>query len=323
MIRLQQENLINVNNYKKQDQCNSMKTVFIILFTAFGLMSCKDDLTKNKLSGPLESKTIFTETAESKFEILSKKSKNDFVYKTVESNFKPVSIQLEEFDVRRYFAHFITTTKKWTAVEGQERNIKINIKAFDSPSKTIIEINKNCDDIDLQNHLYKTVKYGCCGHVNHYAIYDYENRQIIEGDDKIVTGSIPNSDLKINVGFTQETNDSTVLGTLYYTISHPRKNPERFAIKIKSKPSNVRKCEIYSPNISLQTNKTIDIFDLRENEYILWSLDKIENENLINNLTIKFNIDCTEKQDFRFLYIPIINGKPFGKDGKIQTMTLD
>ena len=90
---MQQENLINVNNHKKEDQCNSMKTVLIILFTTLGLISCKDDLTKTKLSGPLESKSIFTETAESKFEILSKKSKNDFVYKTVESNFKPVSIE--------------------------------------------------------------------------------------------------------------------------------------------------------------------------------------------------------------------------------------
>jgi len=40
-------------------------------------------------------------------------------------------------------------------------------------------------------------------------------------------------------------------------------------------------------------------------------------------LTIQFSIECTEKQDFGFLYIPIINGKPFGKDEKIQEMTLD
>jgi hypothetical protein len=300
-----------------------MKTVFIILFTTLGLMSCKDDLTKTKLPGPLESKSIFTETAESRFEILSQKSKNDFVYRTVESNFKPVGIQLEEFDARRYFANVTTTTEKWTGAEGQERNIKIKIKAFDNPSKTIIEINKNCDDIDLQNHLYKTVKYGCCGHVNHYKIFDYENKQIIEGDDKIVTGSIPNSDLEIYVGFTQETNDSTVLGTLYYTTYHPKKNPGRFAIKIKSKPSNVRKCETYWPKISLKTNKAIDKFDANENEYTLWSLDKVENENLIDNLTIKFSIECTEKQNFKFLYIPVINGKPFGKDDKIQELTLD
>ena len=120
--------------------------------------------------------------------------------------------------------------------KGKERNIRIKIKAFNNPSKTIIEINKNCDDIDLQTKLYKTIKYGCCGHVNHYEIFNYENKQIIEGDDKIVVGSIPDSDLKIYVGFTQETNDSTVLGTLYYTTYNTRKNPDRFAIKIKSKP---------------------------------------------------------------------------------------
>jgi len=300
-----------------------MKPVLIILFTALSLIRCKDNRQETKLPVPSEAKSIFEETAESRFEILSQKSKNDFVYKTVESNFKPVSIQLEEFDVRRYFAHITTTTEKWTGVEGQERNIRIKIKTFDNPSKTIIEINKNCDDIDLQNHLYKTVKYGCCGHENHYEIFDYENKQIIEGDYKIVAGSIPSSDLMIYVGFTQETKDSSILGTLYYSTYYSRKNPDIFAIKIKSKLSNVRKCDIIWPNISLQTNKTIDKFDANENEYTLWSFDKIENEKLINNLTIKFNIECTGKQNFKFLYIPIINGKPFGKDDKIQEITLD
>jgi len=215
--------------------------IILILFS-YGKMNAQTDKDSS------ETKSIFTETAESKFEILSKKP---VVYKTVESTFKPVSIQLEKFDTREYFADITTTTKKWTGVEGQERNIRIKIKAFDNPSKTIIEINKNCDDIDLRNHLYKTIKYGCCGNVNHYEIFDYDNNQIIEGDYKIVTGSIPNSDLKVYVGFTQETNDSTVLGTLYYTTYHSGKNSEKFAIKIKSKPSNVRKCETYWPKISL------------------------------------------------------------------------
>jgi hypothetical protein len=298
-----------------------MKTLFMILFSVLSFFSCKNKQQKTKVAEPAEAKSIFTETAESRFEILSQKSKNGFVYRTVESSFKPVSIQLKE-EMPRYFANITTTTEKWTGVEGQERNIRIKIKAFDNPSKTIIEINKNCDDIDLQTNLYKTIKYGCCGHVNHYEIFNYENRQIIEGDDEIVTGSIPNSDLKIYVGFTQETNDSTVLGTLYYTTYHSRKIPENFAIKIKSKPSNVRKCETYWPKISLQTNKAIDKFDANENEYTLWSFDKIDNENLINNLTIKFSIECTEKQNFKYLHIPIVSGKPFGKDDKIQEMVL-
>jgi hypothetical protein len=300
-----------------------MKIILMILFTALSFISCKYNVTKTKLPAPSASKSIFTETGESKFEILSKQPRNAFVYKTVESNFKPVSIQLRDYDTHEYFANITTTTKKWTSVEGQERNIRIKIKAFDNPSKTVVEINKNCDDIDLQTTMYKTIKYGCCGNVNHYEIFNYENKLIIEGDDKIITGSIPDSDLKMYVGFTQESNDSTVLGTLYYTTYLPKKVLETFAIKIKSIPPNVKKCETYWPKISLQTNKAIDKFKANENEYTLWSLDKVENENLINNLTIKFSIECTEKQNFKFLYIPIMNGKPFGKDDKIQELVLD
>jgi hypothetical protein len=46
-----------------------------------------------------------------------------------------------------------------------------------------------------------------------------------------------------------------VLATLYYTTYYSRKNPDKFAIKIKSKPSNVRKCETYWPKISLPFGK--------------------------------------------------------------------
>jgi hypothetical protein len=300
-----------------------MKTLLIILFSSLSFYSCKNKQQKTEVAKPAESKSIYTETAESKFEILSKQPRNAFVYKTVESNFKPVSIQLRDYDRHEYFANITTTTKKWTSVEGQERNIRIKIKAFDNPSKTVVEINKNCDDIDLQTTMYKTIKYGCCGNVNHYEIFNYENKEIIEGDDKIITGFIPDSDLEIYVGFTHETIDSTLLGTLYYTTYYPGNNPERFAIKIKSKLTNVKKCDIVWPKISLQTNKKIDKLYSSEIEYWLWSLDKVKNENLINNLTIRFSIECTEKQNFKFLNIPIVNGKPFGKNEKIQEMTLD
>ena len=296
-----------------------MNRLLILLFLTFGLLSCKNNSKTDKPKNSSEAKSIYSENIESKFDILSEKDEIGYTYKSVESNFKKVSIQLEKFDVKQYFANIITTTKTSTSLEGQERNIKIRIKSFDNPAKTIIEINKDCDNIDLQNHTYKTVKYGCCGSLNHYEIFDYKNNQIIGGDGVIVSGFIPNSRLRIYVGFTRETNDSTILGTLNYSTT----NNNKFTIKIKTNHENLKKCDEFYPKILFQTNNTSDKFDANENEYTLWSLDKIDNEYLINNLIIKFKLDCLDKKDFKFINVPIINGKPFGKGDKNQEITID
>jgi hypothetical protein len=297
-----------------------MKKLIIILF---GLVSCNNNnLQADKSPVSSQDTSIYNETAVSKFEIISEKDEIGYTYKSVESNFKPVSIQLKKFDDNQYFAHIITTTKRATSLEGQERNIKVEIKSFDNPMKTIIQIDKNCDNIDFKNHTYKTVKYGCCGSLAHYEIFDYQNKQIIMGDDKIITGFIPNSRLIIYLGFTRQTNDSAIVGKLHYSTT----GGSKFEIVIKSKRKKVMKCDILG-EISLKSSK-IDKFDAEENEYTLWSLDKNEDEKSINNLLIHLNIhpsepDCLDKKDSKFVNIPIIQGKPFGKDTKIQEIILD
>lgn len=296
-----------------------MNRLLILLFLTFGLLSCNNNSKTDKPKNSSEPNSIYNENIESKFDILSEKDEIGYTYKSVESNFKKVSIQLEKFDLKQYFANIITTTKTSTSLEGQDRNIKITIKSFDNPTRTIIEINKDCDNIDLQNHTYKTVKYGCCGNLNHYEIFDYRNNQIIEGDGVIVTGFIPNSRLKIYVGFTREINASTILGTLHYSTA----NNNKFAIKIKSSQESLKKCDEFYPKILFQTNNTSDKFDANENEYTLWSLDNIDNEYLIDNLIIEFKLDCLDKKDFKFINVPIINGKPFGKDDKNQEITIE
>lgn len=282
-------------------------------------MNCLGNSALGQEADSLDVNSIYKETVESKFEIISKSREVGNTYRSVESNFKPVSIQLEKFDQRRYFANIITTTKASTAWEGAERNIKIKIRSFDDPTKTIVEIDKDCDNIDLQNDTYTTVKYGCCTGTDHYAIFDYNNKQIVAGDHLIITGFIPNSRLRFYVGFTQHSNDSTILGILHYATT----KGNRFAIKIRSSLTNVEKCDTYYPNISIQTPSKGDKFDKNENRYTFWSLDKVEDESLIHNLRIKFKLGCLDKKDSKTLVIPIIHGKPFGRDQRIQEMMLD
>lgn len=93
--------------------------------------------------------------------------------------------------------------------------------------------------------------------------------------------------------------------------------------KIKSHPANFKECDEIYPTILFQTNNPSDKFDANENVYTLWSFDQIDNEYLIDNLIVKFKLDCLENKDFKFLNIPIIKGKPFGKDDKIQEITIE
>ena len=204
-------------------------------------------------------------------------------------------------------------------MEGQERNIKVKIKSFDKPSENVLEIDQNCDDIDLQNHTYRTVKYGCCGALNHYEVFDYTNKKIIEGDGRIITGSIPNSRLIIYAGFVQESKDATVLGTLYYSTTQS----DRVSIKIKGKPSKISACGEIMPEISFVTNDKRNTFDSTQHEYTLWSFDQVEKQELITNLTIRFKVECMDGQNFKTINIPIIDGKPFGKSDQKQEVVLE
>jgi hypothetical protein len=291
----------------------------LILF--FILASCKVNSQTHFHSDTAISKDSFKQTVESKFEIISRADKFGYTYKSVESNFQNVSIQLDSNYDKEYFANIITTTKKTLGIEGQERNIKIDIRTFEYPSKTLIEINKDCDEIDLQNHTYRSVKYGCCSNPNYYEIFNYNNKQIIRGNGKILTGFIPNSRLLIYASYVEEINNPNYNGILYFATT----NNTSFAIKIKNKFLNNSKSglvDICVPKITFKTNNKSDEFDSFENEYTLWSLDGIKNENTINQLTIKFKIECGENHNSKELSIPIINGKPFGKNDKIQYLII-
>src|SRR5690606_14236955 len=103
--------------------------------------------------------------------------------------------------------------------EGQERNIDIKLNSFDNPGETVRTINKNCDDLILGAHTYKSIVYGCCSGEDQIEIYDYESRPIIEGDSKIILGDIPNSGIRLFIAYKQESKDTTTLGTLYLSYS--------------------------------------------------------------------------------------------------------
>jgi hypothetical protein len=279
---------------------------------------------------------LYSDKSTSTFEIF----KNDttggtiggYFYKAVEVNYKIVYIRPEGYKYNeKFIAKYTTTTEKFTEVDDQKRNIKVDIQSFEQPSTFTVKIDKNCDKIELLKDVYKTEVFPCCAIESKYEIFDYKNKSIIQADRQIITGVIPppadyyyNSqrrdyDIKFYVGFKKYRDvmkgksDAAFIGSLNYSYS----STEKYSIKIRSKNEEDYDCD-FSPEIELLYDEKTGSFDDWDKEYKFWALRDISDINSINNLTVRLKFLCSDT----VIDIPIINGKPFGKEDKIQELSI-
>lgn len=305
----------------KQVKYNIMKLLLLtfLMILSYGFA---DKLQTNKhvnkdssVNNSDTTKVIYSDYGQSTFILTSGDSISGYEFQTVETNYKLVYIALHDYrSLKHYFAKYTTNSKTCIGCEGQERTIRVGLNSFDNPQKTELTIEQDCDDLTLDVRNYKTAKYGCCANEDQLAIYDYNNKLIIEGDSKILLGEIPNSRISFYVAFKNEYRDTTYLGTLYYCYD----SSVRYSIKIESKPLPSDSCSPFSPDILIHSNNAIDKFNKENNEYSLWSLNHIKSKDQINNLTLKVAYWCDSELNIDTLKIPIINGKPFGKDDRNQ-----
>lgn len=301
-------------------------TIIAIAFCACSTRQEKGDIqvSTNRNSDKFDTKKdtsnfIYSDSGKSSFIITAGDAISGYDFQTVETNYKLNFIALsgDYSDLKHYFAKYTTISKTCTGCEGQERTIKVELHPFDNPLQTNLNIEKDCDELTLNVHTYKTIKYGCCGAENELAIYDYKNKLIIEGDDKILLGDIPNSKIKLFAAWKNENKDTTVLGTLYICYN----SSDRYAINIKGTlPSD--RCSPFSPDVFIYTGNSDDKFRKENNEYTFWSLKKIDSKDKINNLTLNVSFDCDSIINLDTIVIPIISGKPFGKNDREQIISL-
>lgn len=300
-----------------------MKQLLLPGIIALLLSSCSDKPQQEQApdNGNREDSTTnkYTDSGQSTFSILAIDSNSGYEFKTVETNYKTAYIDPDgdkNFD--HYIAKYTTTTKSCTGCEQQERIVHVELTSFKEPHKNILTIEQKCDELALDATTYNTIKYGCCGAENQLAIYNYGNKLIAEGDAKITIGDIPNSPIKIYAGYTQEIKDSTIIGTIHFSYN----SDDRYAIRIQSNQLPLDECNIYSPTIRLQSRNPRDKFDKEENEFTFWSLDKLDDTKKINQLSLKVDFECEPSLKVKALEIPIINGKPFGKDDRVQLISM-
>lgn len=261
----------------------------------------------------------YKDSGRSTFMIKGGHKDSGYDFQSIETNYKLsfLSLSKNTNDLKYYIAKYTTITEGCTGCEGHDRSIQISLHSFETPNKTELTIEKECDEIMLGVENYKTTKYGCCGTAHELAIYDYQNRFIIGGDEKILLSSVPNSKIKFYLAWKINSKDENNFGTLYIAFN----NSERYAIQIKDFLSK-EDCSFLLPDIKINTGNAKDKFREETQEYILWSLNKLQSKDEINNIIIEVIFECDGAESLKTIAVPIINGKPFGKSDSEHTLSL-
>lgn len=217
-----------------------------------------------------------------------------------------------------YIARKSTSTLTCDGQEGQKRTIIIELNPVDRPKHTAFVIRHEADEINLEHDYYQTVYYGCCDAEPIHKVYDYENKLITEGTARILIGAIPNNPIKFFISYKPEPLDTTKLGSIFVAYDQD----EKYQVDILSPPLPPEMCSQYAPEVSLVSRNRYDTLEIYENEYQLWDLENIDDPSQIRNLFIRVKFLCDPYFTIEEIEIPITGGKPFGKDDKVQSVTL-
>lgn len=255
------------------------------------------------------------EVGESTFQITS--VDKGIEYKSVESTYK-VFYMVESGKFDYYLAKYKASTIKNLSQEGQDRTIEITISPLNQLNLVKYKIQQDCDQLDLFNKYYKTIKYGCCLQSTEVRLYDYSNNLIIDGSERIFQGNIPNNSTN-DFYFSYKTrSDTLTLGQINFWFN----SNEKYQVVLKSKRStehdSLEVCPVLYPKIEMNL-KDKDRFD-NEEIYTFWSMGKIKSTSEINfSFTLTFDCDSTILP----ITIPIINGKPFGGNSENQIYNVE
>jgi hypothetical protein len=263
----------------------------------------------------------FFDKSISGFQIISGNKQTGYDYQTVEVTYDVLFLILDGHkELVHYIAKYTTTTKTCTGCEGVERNIRVEIYSFEDNSKPVMEIDKNCDKLEIFVDTYKTAIYGCCGAENSYEVFDFRHKSIIQADNQIILGRIPNSNVRFYIGFKQDFADTLHLGTLNFSYN----SDERFSVKIRTGRNLENDFFLpFSPDIEILSKDEADAFSKSKNEYTFWSLNKVSNKTAINNLVVRLTFPSQNETINNVIDIPVMNGKPFGKGEQIQEIFIE
>jgi hypothetical protein len=215
-------------------------------------------------------------------------------------------------------------SKKNSKLEGGNASIKLVLHHLISIDLTPLNNDKfkpfsikyDCDDIVLNSNYYETITYGCCGGETIHTCYLYNsNKEICEGG-VIKSYEIPSSpSIECFVGFESYPPGSKDSIPQFIFIGY--NNGEMYKIKILS-------TQYFFRSMKFTTGNPGDEFmGILQTTQSIGSLCKIHSVDQINNLKISLTfMDFEHNEEEKVIEIPIINGKPFGKDEPEQTIEM-
>ncbi len=261
-------------------------------------------------------KKQFQDSGTSFFEIIPNENPNDesLHYRTIETQYSVDGFCLDSARGIESFIVKTTTTTENVGFEQPNQTIDIEFRKFKKPKKVAFEIHENVNSIDLDTYTYTTHKYDC-NEVVCSELYSYQNGLVLTGSI-ILSASIPNSPVKFNVAYDQHNDDSLTIGQviLNYGVNN------QYIIYIRLDTLLTDPCYDLSPNhFSISTSEKPVIIKVG-NTYDIWSLNKIESIEEIKNVNIDISFDSCENKNSGS--ISLINGKPFGKNDRVQYITL-
>ena len=226
-------------------------------------------------------------------------------------------------------------TRRFRESEGVDSRITLEI--FDIPGRTLLHRWVTyADEVKFQTNFLQTVKYGCCGAENSCQLSDIWNDRIfLPYNEKYYVIDVPNSGLKLFLGYHSDARDDSTLMHGELILAHEIANPGaqgpfssieyrtanrvRFVAKTKD---FFNELSWFSPTITLLRNTEKDeIADhLDYQEMHLWSLDF---HKTMSGLDVKGVRLVFEDGKPIVIDIPIKNGLLFGDTAAVHTVFLE
>jgi hypothetical protein len=267
--------------------------------TAAIFLSCSEQ-TKQKpqVGDRVEVKTLFLDSAGSTIKV------HEMGYTIVNTSYEMLSTK-KDGERKTYIARVTRLSDFMSGSMGPERKVKIELSTYDNPKQVVRVIEKKADLVEFREEYIETTTIGCCGGENVIEFTDYDNQLIVKGTPSIVKGEIPRPEIKFFVGV--EGN------TVVYSYSAS----DKYEVEIKFDTLSPTLCLSIPLEVGFDKLNEDDHYYPTSDTYSFQSLSEIKSKNEINGISLFAHLPCTDSTNT--VIIPIINGKPFGKDSRHQT----